>query len=445
MEVGMRSPKKHLGFNSLLCGMSRWFEKVEDHRNGQVSYSLRDTLMGGFAMMYFQEPSLLQFQLRQREAFGTCNLETIFGIQNIPRDSQMRDIIDNVERENFRPIFSDFLERLQRGKHLKPYELFPNQYYVAIDGSQYFCSEQLSCPACLEKNHTNGTKTYSHQILQGAMMHPDQKVVIPFMPMEVRNEDGHEKQDCELNAAKRFIEAVHKDHPRLGVILGGDGLFSKQPLILLAREKNMQFIFVAKPDDHKVLMEWVDTMQVAGELEGMIFVDENGKKHSYEWVNNIPLNGSEDAIFVNYFRYQQIVDDNGREKITYQNGWVTDFKVNKSNVVTLVRGGRCRWKVENECFNTLKNQGYYIEHNYGHGKKNLSFNFLLMTILAFFTHQIFELTDGIFQEARQKYGSKRNLWEKLRSLIEFLIFESWYKLLEYILDPPRPWAYPKPP
>ena len=443
----MQPLKKHLSFDSLIHGLKRGFEKIKDtRRQSSVDHSLPDTLVGGFAMMYFQEPSLLQFQQRQKEDAGVCNLENMFGLSNIPKDSQMRDIIDNVERENFRPIFKDFFERLQRGKHLNQYQLFPHQHLIAIDGSQYFCSEKIQCPACLEKKHKNGTVTYSHQILQGAMMHPDQKVVLPFMPMEIRNEDGHQKQDCELNAAKRFLESLKKDHPRLGIILCGDALFSKQPLIELTRENNMQFIFVAKPDDHKVLMEWVDVKRAAGDMQTKIIIDKiTGKSHVYEWLNQVPLNGNKNTILINYFKYQQIVADDGQEKVTYQNSWVTDIEITEQSVVTLVRGGRCRWKIENECFNTLKNQGYYIEHNYGHGTKNLSFNFLLLTLLAFYFHQIFELTDSIFQACRKKNGSKINLWNKLRTLIEHVIFDSWYQLLEFILSGNKIRAYPKPP
>jgi len=442
--MDMLNPKKHLSFDSLLYGMSRTFDKIEDHRVPSVKYGLRDTLMSGFAMMFTQEPSLLQFQQTQKNVTEVCNLETVFGVKDIPKDSQMRDIIDNVDRENFRPIFSNYFERLRRGKHLENFELFPNQYYLAIDGSQYFGSEKVQCPGCLEKHHKNGSVSYAHHILQGAIMHPDQKVVIPFMPMEIRNEDGHQKQDCEMNAAKRFIDATHKDHPRLNIILGGDGLFSKQPVIEDARDKNMNFIFVAKPDDHKVLMEWVDIKRATGNM-GTKTIIEGNTSHIYEWVNQIPLNGNKETVIINYFRYQKIINENGVERISYRNSWVTDFLIGEKNIETLVRGGKCRWKVENECFNTLKNQGYNIEHNYGHGEKNLSFNFLCLILLAFYFHQIFELTDGIFQDCRKKWGSKKNLWSKIRALLDFFIFDSWYHLLEFLLNPQKVRAYSKPP
>lgn len=152
--------------------------------------------------------------------------------------------------------------------------------------------------------------------------------------------------------------------------------------------------------------------------------------------NDIPLNGKDDTVRVNYFSYEMLVpDDEGNEKINYKNSWVSDFVVDKKNVAELVKIGRARWKIENECFNTLKNQGYFINHNYGHGAKNLSFNFLILTELAFFMHQIAELTDSLFKECRAKLGSKHALWEFVRSSIKIFVFESWEFLFSFILNP----------
>lgn len=121
--------------------------------------------------------------------------------------------------------------------------------------------------------------------------------------------------------------------------------------------------------------------------------------------------------------------------MVYKNSWVTDLSVTKGNIKTLVEAGRCRWKNENECFNVMKNHGYYMEHNYGHGKQNLCYNFYLLTLLAFFFHQIFELTDSQYSACRKKFGSKKHLWEKLRAYIDILIFETWEMLLDFALKP----------
>ncbi|MGD0658629.1 MAG: hypothetical protein ABSD38_11245 [Syntrophorhabdales bacterium] len=194
-----------------------------------------------------------------------------------------------------------------------------------------------------------------------------------------------------------------------------------------------RYVLTAKPDDHKKLMEWVNEMRLLGEVVHMEAKDKNGRTHVYEWVNDVPLNGNDDAPSVNYFEYWIKEGDT----TAYHNGWVTDFEVDDDNVEELVRIGRCRWKIENEVFNTLKNHGYHIEHNYGHGKKRLSFNFFILNLLAFFMHQVFELTDTLYMAVRKKCGSKQAMWERLRSVLTVLIFDSWEGLLERILTPMR--------
>jgi hypothetical protein len=398
---------------------------------------MHDSVMSGFAMMYVQDPSLLQFQERLKQAKGSNNLETLFDVKSVPKDTQMRTILDEVDREQFRDAFKDFTHRLQRGKHLEQYQLWDGSYLAAIDGSEYFSSKKLSCPACLEKKHKDGEKTYSHQILQGAIVHPDLRQVIPLMPEEIRNTDGTDKQDCEINAGKRFIRQLRSDHRHMKITIGGDGLNSKQPFIEMIRAEGMNFILVAKPDDHKIMMEWIGEQRKLGEVKIKRVDDEQGRTHVYEWINQVPLNGNAASIDVNFFSYRILTpDEKTREKkVTFKYSWVTDFEVTSRNVEELVRAGRCRWKIENECFNTLKNQGYHISHNYGHGSKNLSFNFLLLTLLAFFCHQIAELTDALYQQCRKKLGSKVELWGNVRAFIRVFIFESWELLFRFVLDP----------
>ena len=125
----------------------------------------------------------------------------------------------------------------------------------------------------------------------------------------------------------------------------------------------------------------------------------------------------------------------GEYSIAYKNTWITDHVISKKNVQDIVLGGRAKWKVENECFNTLKNQGYNLEHSYGHGEKNLSFNLIVLTMLAFYLHQFLECRFELFQACRKKYGSKKSLWEKMRSYIQIIIFDSFELLLKFVLNP----------
>ncbi len=415
--------------------MTNVFQQIPDKRQvAKIQYSLHEMLMSAFACMYFQDPSLLQFQARMKQASNKSNLETLFHVKNIPKETQMREVIDQVDSEGLASIFKEFYSLLRRHKHLEQYQLFPNLYYFPMDGTEFFNSNEIHCNQCLTKEYKEGEKTYSHQVLQGGIMHPNMNVVIPFMPEQICNDDGEEKQDCEMNAAKRLISKLRKSHSQLGFIIGGDALFSKQPIIEEILSQKMHYIFAAKPSDHTYLFDWIDGFEALHRIE---FQDEKGRTHIYEWMNDVPLNGKEKSISVNFFRCQLVGKKNkkSKEKVLYKNSWVSDLVITKDTICTMVKGARCRWKNENECFNVMKNHGYYMDRNYGHGKKNLCFNFYLLTLLAFFCHQIAELTDLQYQACRKQFGSKRHLWENLRAQIRLFIFESWEQLLCFTLEP----------
>ena len=424
--------KKHLSFSALRNMLSEQFNRIADTRQaGKVRFELHDCLMSGFAMMLFQDPSLRDFQRRLCDVYQKSNLHSIFAVSEIPKDSQMRDLLDEVPPEDLEPVFATILKQLQRGKHLEPYRLLGNRYLVPIDGSEYFSSYNIHCPGCLTQE--KGRVRYHHNIVQAVIVHPDMKQVLPLAPEEVTNRDGTEKQDCEINAAKRLLAKLRKAHPKMPFIIGGDGLFSKQPFIHTCKQQGMSFILVAKPADHKVLFEYVEEIAAMKEAGTLELVDIKKRRHLYRWVNQVPINGSEKADDVNFFDYQIIVGD----KVTYRNSWVTDIAVNADNIVELVKAGRCRWKIENETFNTLKNQGYHIEHNFGHGKMHLSMVFFLLNLLAFYVHQILDLTDLYYQRLRyEKFTSRKEFWNQLRCTFRILLFRNWEHMFRYLLDPP---------
>jgi hypothetical protein len=425
--------KKHLSFTALRKAISQHFRRVDDPRHaGSVDYSIHDCLMSSFAMMFFQDPSLLSFRRRLAQDRQLGNLKTVFGIDAIPQDTQLRDNLDSLALALFDPIFKDLFSRLQRGKHLADYGFLDGKYLVAIDGSEYFSSDTIHCPSCLRTESKKGSMRYHHQILQAVVVHPDKKQVIPLSPEPIRNTDGRKKQDCEINAAKRKVAKIRTAHPKLDMIITGDGLFSKQPFVDVLKQNRMSFILVAKPADHKVLFEWADELMglnAGGHLEASGI---KGRTLHYQWVNDVPLNGTRDADSVNFFQFQIRKDG----KVTYRNSWVTDIAIDQSNIEDLVRAGRARWKIENETFNTLKNQGYHIEHNYGHGKQNLSMVFFILNLLAFYLHQILELTDPLYQKCRLEFSSRMEYWNNLRSIFRMFTFRDWEQMLSALYDPP---------
>lgn len=427
--------KKHLSFTALRKSLSERFEQIDDRRqSAKVDYSLHDCLMSGFAMMFFQDPSVLTFQRRLQDGIHKNNLTTLFNVSDIPKETQMREVLDPIAAWQLSGIFADFLHRLQRGKQLVNYQFYDGSYLISIDGSEYFSSEKIRCPHCLV-TESKGKQRYHHQILQSVIVHPNMRQVLPLAPEPISNRDGSKKQDCERNAGKRVVRKIRATHARLKIIVTADGLYSNQPFIDELKTAHMSFILVAKPTDHKVLFEWVNELiqlDGGGRLE---LGDEKGRRHRYQWVNQVPLNGTKDADLVNFFQYQLVAKTG---KVTYKNSWVTDIEVDENNVVDLVKGGRARWKIENETFNTLKNQGYHIEHNFGHGQQNLSMIFFVLNLLAFYVHQILELTDRLYHTVRYtKFTSRKEYWNQLRCTIRILIFPRWESLLNFILDPEK--------
>ena len=426
--------KKHLGFAALMATMAECFRQIHDPRQaGKVDHCLHDVLMSGFAMMFFQDPSLLAFQERLQESAQQNNLSNVFGVRPIPKDTQMREVVDRVPTDELGGIFPAFLNHLQRGRQLDQYRFLDGKYLIPLDGPEYFSSEKINCPHCLRTKPSKGPVRYHHQILQAVIVHPDMRQVIPLFPEPIQNSDGYTKQNCETNAGKRIVGKIRKVHPKLPIIITGDDLYSKQPFIDTLKANGISFILVAKPTDHKTLFEWVDEITGMGEAEHLEFIDGKGKRHQYQWINDVPLNGSPKADQVNFFQYRMI-DKKG--KTTYRNSWVTDLAPSRENIRDLVKGGRARWKVKNETFNTLKNQGYHIEHNYGHGNRYLSMNFFVLNLLAFFVHEILQLCDPSYQRCRNKYSSRKEFWNQLRCTFRIILFRDFHHLLDYLFNPP---------
>jgi hypothetical protein len=425
--MGFIAPKerKHLSADALFGLLRNHFSTIPDHRSDDAGISLTDALRSGFAMFSLKCPSLLDYDNQRAEA----NLKTIYGIERAPCDSYMREILDPFAPESLRPSFKSVFRQLQRGKALDEMVFFQGCYLLAVDGTGYFSSKTIHCPSCLEKHHRDGSITYSHQMLGAALIHPDRREVIPLMPEPIVKQDGSEKNDCERNAAKRFIAKVRQDHPHLGFIVTEDGLSSNAPHIETLHDDGCHYILGVKAGDHAYLFEQVQVAEREGRLTYYERHDRAaGVAHQFRFVNDMPLNESRSDVRVNFIEYWEVSED----KVQHFS-WVTDFRVTKYNVYKLMRGGRARWKIENETFNTLKNQGYNFDHNYGHGEQNLSVVFATLMMLAFLVDQTQQLCCALFQAVWHQLGSKRLLWERMRALFFDYELASMRQLLEALL------------
>lgn len=435
MGRGRRRGPKQLRFRALLDCQAKYVDLIEDlRRQCKIDYSLHDCYAAGLAMFYLQDPALLEFQRRFQKQIQRNNLTTVFGVEDIPSDTQFRDILDAHDYKPLLSVFSEYFRILQRSKQLEQYQFYKGAYLLPLDGSQYFTSEKIHCERCLSSTKKNSPMRYYHQILQPAIVHPDKRQVIPLAPEFIRRQDGGNKQDCETTAGKRAVERIRAEHRQLSAIIVGDSLYSTGPFIRLLQFQRFSFFLGVKPDSHKSLFTDVEGMRRGKMLERKT-VEENKRRYLYEWVNEMGLNGRADSPVVNYMELR-IYDASG--KMTRHFSWVTDIEITEKNVRHLVRGARGRWKIENEGFNTLKNQGYHLEHNFGHGKNNLSEAFFVLNILAFFMHQIFELVDELYMQTRAGFSARTEYWNAVRAVFRLFLFESWDQVLERMNSPPQP-------
>ena len=420
MTIVAPKARKHLSADALFHLVRSGFATIPEPRRDHGDISLTDALMSAFAMFSLKAPSLLAFDKERAEG----NLHTIYGIERVPCDTHMREILDPVSPKWLRPVFKSVFRQLQRGKALEAMAFLDGHYLLALDGTGYFSSTTIHCASCLHKGHRNGAITYSHQMLGAAIIHPDVRAVIPLMPEPIGKHDGTDKNDCERHAAKRFIVKLRQDHPHLKFIVTEDSLSSNAPHIETLHNHALHSILGVKEGDHGFLFQQVQAAEQAGRVTFYERHDRAaGVSHRFRFVNDVPLNASNVDVRVNFIEYWEM----GAEKVQHFS-WVTDLRVSRRNVFHLMRGGRARWKIENETFNTLKNQGYHFEHNYGHGYQHLSVVFAVLMMLAFLVDQVQQMCCPLFQAVWAKLGSKRRLWEQMRAWFYAYVLTSMRQL-----------------
>jgi hypothetical protein len=318
------------------------------------------------------------------------------------------------------------MAEVQHAKMLEPYEFYDKHYLVSLDGTGYFSSNEVHCENCCVRQHRDGKVTYYHQILSAVMVHPEIKTVLPLCIEPIMNQDGSTKNDCERNAGKRLISDLRREHPHLKIVMIEDGLGSNGPHIRELMAHNMHFILGAKPGDHKELFHWVKSVACKEHT-----VVRNQIEHRFKYVNQVPLNFANIDLNINFLEYEEKNIKTGKVQ---HFSWVTDLELNKDNVYEIMRGGRARWRIENETFNTLKNQGYEFEHNFGHGYQHLSTVFANLMFLAFLVDQVQQLCCPLFQQALRRLKRKICLWAQWRQYFFCLLFDNWEEFLRAMAE-----------
>jgi hypothetical protein len=405
-----------------------------DLRSGKNSvYELTDVGMSAFSVFFTQSPSFLAHQRDMKLRKGRCNAEKLFDLSELPSDNQIRNLLDPVSPEYVQPVYRHIFLEMEGTDVLKRRRSFANQLLVAIDGTEYFSSKAIQCENCSHRELSNGKTNYFHSVLTPVIVQPGNETVISLEPEYIIPQDGHEKQDCEIQAAKRWVEKWGDFYAKRGVTILGDDLFSRETFCRALKDKHFHFILVCKPDSHTHLYQTVDFLAANGVLGSKVarrWVGKYAEIFTYRYANQLPLTGEADALTVNWCEVTITREDTGEQ--LYKNAFATDFEVTDTTVEAIVRDGRARWKIENENNNVLKTKGYHIEHNFGHGSQHLASLLLSLNLLAFLFHTVLDLVDEQYRAIRQTLGTRRRFFQDLEALLRYFQFENWDEVLTFM-------------
>ena len=413
------------------------FENLPDFRKkataNNLKYAIADAALSAFSVFFTQSPSFLDYQTRMQKAHGKNNAQSIFGVHQIPSANQIRNLLDPVPPEAVYPLLQEIGDSLYQHGYLASFRSVGGTLLVALDGTDFFASEKISCPCCSCQTLKNGHTLYRHSAITPVIVAPGQAHVIPLPPEFIQPQDGQEKQDCELAACKRWLTMWGGHYALWGVTLLGDDLYCHQPYCEEAIAQGFHLLLTCKPESHALLYEWIADFERTGQVRVIERTRKEGKRRlteRYRYMNPVPLRDSDDALMLNWCELT-ITDDKG--KTVYKNAWATTHKIHDGNVAELAAAGRSRWKIENENNNVLKNHGYHFEHNFGHGKQHLSNLLATLILLAYLLHTVLDWMDTAYRTVRGLLPSRRTFFEHLRALLQYLPFDSWAHLMEFML------------
>jgi len=425
-----------LDFEALKGILHRRIEHLPEHRKPgpNTRYTVKDAALSAFGIFYTQSPSFLEYQRHLQQAKGHNNACTLLGVEQIPCNNQIRNLLDPLMPRHLDGVYLEVFAGLEQHGLLHTLRVLNHQLLVALDGTQYHSSHAIHCQNCLQRQTSHGRTLYSHSAITPVIVCPGRSEVLPLPPEFIMPQDGHEKQDCERVAGKRWIDKYAKHVSSHGVTLLGDDLYSNQPLCKLALQKGCNFIFVCKPASHVKLYErlafWQDT-QAMKEVARRCRRGRVTEVMSYRYINDVCLRDGKGALSVNWFEITSVNAKTGEQ--LYHNSFITNHPITDDTVLDLAQAGRGRWKIENENNNVLKTKGYHIEHNFGHGKQYLAAFLLSLNLLAFLFHTVLAWCDDQYALIRQVLARRQTFFDDIRALTRYIVFESWPHLMDFMI------------
>lgn len=421
-------------FEEMIQSLRLAISTFPDKRRGKnKQYAMLDAAAGAFSVFFTQCPSFLEYQKLMQKRYGLSNARTLFGIHDIPTDNHIRELLDFVAPVTLAPVFEKCFDVLKKSGHLDTFRVplgkNSNDLLLALDGTEYFTSDTIHCNNCSVRKRDGYTR-FLHGMITPTVVMPGKNKVVSLPPEFITPQDGVSKQDCEQNASKRWIKMFGKKYALHNVTILGDDLYCHEPMAQLFLEHGLNFILVCKPESHKTVYEWIK-----GITKEKVVRKWDGKYHqtiTYRYCEGIPLRDRDSPLLVNFVEVTINRQEDGKQ--LYHNAFVTNHHITSETIETIVLAGRTRWKIENENNNTLKTQGYHLEHNFGHGKQYLSMLLAAMNILAFLFHTMLEFMNQKYQLLRKVIGARVRLFNDIRTLLSYHCYKSFNNLLDFMIE-----------
>ena len=220
-------------FDQLIGRLRQCVAAFPDRRTGRnKKYTMEDIGLGAFSVFYTQSPSFLAQQKAMQQHKGRSNAQTLFQLEEIPTDNHIRDTLDAVPPAALFPVYDEVYEALREQGVVARFQGVGGTTPIALDGTWYHSSENIHCPDCSHIQHQNGQITYYHSAITPVIVAPGQPHAIALRPEFITPQDGHDKQDCEIVAAKRWLDregARYLSGLGHNATLLGDDLYARQP------------------------------------------------------------------------------------------------------------------------------------------------------------------------------------------------------------------------
>lgn len=335
------------------------------------------------------------------------NFENIFG-KRMPHLDTVDEVLAVLDNDELERLKAALMKNLIDKKIFNKLRLLGSYYRVAVDGTGIITVKKGHCAHCLKKESKNGVVTYFHNILEAKLITPN-GFAISLATEWIENPTEYDKQDCELKAFRRLADKLKRYFPRLPICLLADGLYSNKTFFDICHEKDWRYIVTLKDGSLKSLWEEIDMELLTSKNHRATAT--GAAKQSYRWLGGLPYQ----TCKLSWLECLESADDHAGRFV-----YVTDLAIDGGNVEEVAASGRLRFKIENEGFNTLKNHGYGLEHQYSRTSYLACKNYLSLMHIAHLLNQLYELSP-LFKSLIIGKKTIKHLWKQLVTALSAIV------------------------